>query len=170
MATTFKDSKGRPWAVSITIGRARAVRDATGVDLLTPESGTPSLPEVLGDEFKVASILEVLLVDEFKAKDINPADVMRNDWDGATSRAAYDAFLQELGSFFVGRGQPARASIVQKTHDAIQEALKVVGEKAALLDPAAEVRKLMETEGVRRKTAGSTSGRPLAGSGSTPHR
>lgn len=163
----FKDAKGREWTLAITIGRARDVLDATGVDLLQPEAGTPSLPEVLADEYKVAAILEVLLAGEFKRLGIDPKAVMDEDWDGPTTRAAYDAFLQELSAFFEGRGQVPRAQIVRKTAQAISTAMDVIGEKTALLDPAAEVRRLV-AENDAARAAGNTSGRPQVASDSTP--
>jgi hypothetical protein len=157
----FKDSKGRQWTLALTIGRARECKERTGVDLLCPESGKPSLPEVLGDEYRVADILEVLLADEFRRLGLDPASMLREEWDGATSRAAYDALLEELTSFFEGRGQTARAEIVRKTHQAIQAAFAVVADRVAALDPVAEVKRLIAEEDGR--TAGDTSGRPLAG-------
>lgn len=137
----FKDSKNREWMLSLTIGRARAVKEQTGIDLLQPESGMPSLPEILSDEYRVALILEVLLADEFVRLGVDAKAVLEQDWDGVTTRRAYDALLAELTSFFEGRGQNARAVIVRKTHEALAEALLIVGERAEALDPAAEVRK-----------------------------
>lgn len=157
----FKDSKGRQWSLALTIGRARECKERTGIDLLCPESGKPSLPEVLADEYRVAEVLEVLLGDEFRRLGVNPADMVREEWDGATSRAAYDALLAELTSFFEGRGQTARADIIRKTHQAIMAAFEVVADRVAALDPVAEVKRLIaEGDG---KTAGDTSGRPLEG-------
>ena len=163
----FRDAKGREWTLALTIGRAREVLDATGVDLLQPEAGTPSLPEVLADEYKVAAILEVLLAAEFKRIGVDPKAVMDEDWDGKTTRAAYDAFMQELSAFFEDRGQHPRAQIVQKTNAAISTAMEIIGEKTDRLDPAAEVRRLI-AENDAARTAGSTSGRPQAASDSTP--
>jgi hypothetical protein len=161
----FKDSKHREWTISLTIGRAREVLDVTGVDLLQPESGTPSLPEVLADEFKVAAILEILLAGEFRRLGIDPKAVMAEDWDGATSRAAYDAFLEELAAFFEDRGQAPRAAIIRKTREAISTALEIVGEKANALNPAAELRRLALAP---PSAAGNTYGRPPDVSASTP--
>jgi hypothetical protein len=158
MARKFKDAKGREWTVAITIGRARAVLDATGIDLLQPESGQPSLPEVLADEYRVASILEVLLAGEFDRLQVNPKNVMAEDWDGKTTRAAYDAFLEELSFFFEDRGQLPRSQIVRKTREAIGAAMEIVGEKANALDPVAEVRRLSKSADDARAD-GNTSGR-----------
>ena len=158
----FKDSKGRQWTLALTIGRARDCRERTGIDLLCPESGKPSLPEVLADEYRVAEVLEVLLADEFRRLGVDPANMVREEWDGATSRAAYDALLAELTSFFEGRGQTARAEIVRKTHQAIEAAFAVVADRVAALDPVAEVKRLIADEGAR--TAGDMYGRPLDGS------
>ena len=159
MARKFKDAKGREWTVALTIGRARAVLDATGVDLLQPESGTPSLPEVLADAYKFPQIMEVLLESEFKRLGVDPKAVMDADWDGKTTLAAYDAFLGEVSAFFEDRGQSPRAQIVQKTQQAIDKAMEIMGERAAALDPAAEVRRLSELADASR-TDGNTSGKP----------
>ena len=158
MARKFKDAKGREWTVALTIGRARAVLEATGVDLLQPEAGTPSLPEVLADEYKVAQILEVLLASEFHRVGVDPKTVMDDDWDGKTTRAAYDAFLGELSTFFEDRGQSPRSQIVLKTGQAIDAAMEIMGEKTGALDPAMEVRRLSGLADDAR-AAGNTSGR-----------
>jgi hypothetical protein len=167
MARKFRDAKDREWTIALTIGRAREVLDATGIDLLQPEAGTPSLPEVLADEYKVASILEILLAGEFKRLGVDPKAVMDEDWDGKTTRAAYDAFLQELSAFFEDRGQLPRSQIVRKTTQAISTAMDVIGERTELLDPAAEVRRLVK-ENDDARIAGNTSGRPQGASVSTP--
>lgn len=167
MARKFKDAKGREWTVAITIGRAREVLEATGVDLLQPEAGTPSLPEVLADEFKVAQILEVLLSGEFRRLGVDPKSVMDEDWDGKTTRAAYDAFLEELSAFFEDRGQLPRSQIVRKTREAIGAAMEIVGERANALDPVAEVRRLSKSTDDAR-AAGNTSGRLPDAPASTP--
>lgn len=167
MATTFKDAAGRVWTVALTIGRARAVLAATGIDLLQPESGSPTLLEVLADEYQVAKILEVLLASEFARMNIDAKSVMETEWDGATTRAAYDAFLNELCAFFVARGQSPRSQIVGKIRETIQVAMEVFGEKAAALDPAAEVRREVAKSDAA-KIAGSTSGKPLDAPALTP--
>ncbi len=163
---TFKDAKGRTWTISLTIGRARAVLDKTGVDLLHPESSTPPLPEVLVDDMQVARILQVLLDSEFARLNLDPTAVMDEDWDGKTTQASYDALLAEIAGFFEARGQTSRAQIVRKTAEAIREALIVVGERVAAMDPAAEVRRLASE--TPSSTAGNTSGRPQAASALTP--
>ena len=160
---TFTDAKGREWKLALTIGRARAVLDATGIDLLQPEAGTPSLPEILADDYQVARILQVLLAGEFIRLGIDAKAVMDEDWDGATTRLAYDALLAELACFFVGRGQTPRAEIVRKTHAALAEALAIVGEKVDSLDPVKAVR-----EQAAALTAGSTSGKQPDGLALTP--
>lgn len=166
MARKFKDAKGREWTIALSIGRAREVLERTGINLLEPESGSPSLPEVLADEFKVATLLEVMLSEEFKRIGVDPKNVMDTDWDGATTLAAYNAFLEELAYFFEARGQAPRAMIIRKATQAIAAAMEVVGERVARLEPAAEVRRLAAEADARAD--GSTSGRPQGVPVSTP--
>ena len=165
--TKFKDSKGREWTIALTIGRARSVLDQTGVDLLQPEAGKVTLPQILTDEYKVAEILGVLLDSEFKRLGIDPACMMREDWDGGTSQAAYKALLEELTSFFVARGQSARANVVTKTNEAVMEVMTIMGERVANLDPAKEIRRLADEDSARL-TDGSTSGKPQGEPDSSP--
>ena len=155
----FKDAKNREWNLALTIGRARAVLDATGIDLLQPETGTPSLPEILADDYQVATILQVLLAGEFVRHGVDGDAVLDEDWDGATTRLAYDALLAELACFFEGRGQNPRAEIVRKTHAALAEALAIVGEKVDGLDPVKTVREQAAKQEAA-STAGNTSGKP----------
>lgn len=161
--TKFKDSKGREWTIALTIGRARSVLDKTGVDLLQPETGKVSLPEILTDEYKVAEIIGVLLDSEFRRLGIDPENMMQEDWDGATSQAAYKALLEELTSFFEDRGQSARAQIVRKTMEAIVEAMRIMEETASAMNPAQEIRRMVNEEKEKAaSTAGNTSGKPQA--------
>lgn len=161
--TIFKDSKNREWKLSLTIGKARAVKERTGIDILQPEKGEKTLPEILVDEFAVAEICFVLLESEFEKLKVDPTNMLQEDWDGTTSKNAYNALLDELTLFFEDRGQPGRAQVIQKTKKAVQAGMDIMAEEVAKMEPEVEVRKEYE-----RKTAGNTSGKQPEDSESTP--
>lgn len=162
MATKFKDSKNREWVLNLTIGRAKSVLDELGIDLLQPESEAASLPSLLVDDLRVAEILLVLLRGQFESHKISPENMLDDDWDGATSAAAYNALLEELIHFFTERGQSARAQIVETVRDTVVETMRQIEERIKTIDLVAEVAKTIESE-----VDGSTSGKQQAVSEST---
>ncbi|RKY23044.1 MAG: hypothetical protein DRP83_09905, partial [Planctomycetota bacterium] len=109
---TFKDSTGRGWKISLTLGSAMAVKDALGVDLLQPEQGDPPLLTRLGtDEMLLGEVICALLADQFEANGVDGSEV-RRAFDGATMLAAQTAFYDELIDFFRSRGRTDRSTAV----------------------------------------------------------
>lgn len=131
---TFKDSAGRTWTVSLTLGTAMHVRDKLGVDLLQPESGDPPLITRIGtDEILLGEILCALLEDQFEANKVTEADV-RNSFDGATILAAQKAFYEELMTFFQSRGRTDRANAVAKQAALIEKAIAAIDNRISILN------------------------------------
>jgi len=120
---TFKDSTGRGWKISLTLGSAMAVKDALGVDLLQPEQGDPPLLTRLGtDEMLLGEVLCALLADQFEANGVDGSEV-RRAFDGATMLAAQTAFYDELIDFFRSRGRTDRSTAVAKQAEVIELAV-----------------------------------------------
>ena len=131
---TFKDSAGRNWTVSLTLGTAMHVRDKLGVDLLQPEAGDPPLITRIGtDEILLGEILCALLEDQFEANKVTEADV-RNSFDGATILAAQKAFYEELVTFFQSRGRTDRANAVTKQAALIEKAIAAIDDRISILN------------------------------------
>lgn len=120
--TTFHDTRGRAWDLRLTIGTARRVQDATGVNLLEPEVGDPPLLTRLGtDEMLLARVICAMLGDQFERYDLDEAAVY-DAFDGKTILAAQDAFYEELIDFFRQRGRATRASAVERQRTLLAKA------------------------------------------------
>ncbi len=135
---TFKDSTGRDWKISLTLGSAMAVKDLLGVDLLQPEQGDPPLLTRLGtDEMLLGEVLCALLADQFEANGVDGPEV-RRAFDGKTLLAAQTAFYDELIDFFRSRGRTDRSTAVAKQAEMIKLAVAKLQANIESID-AAEV-------------------------------
>jgi len=142
---TFVDTTGREWRLSLTIGRAREIRDRLGVDLLQPEAGDPPLfVRLATDEYLIGDVIAALLVDQFDEQQVT-ADDLQAAMDGATLAAAQNAFYAELSDFF----------------DAIQKQAEAIA--AAVQEAQRQIRRVNVTEAI----AGAMSGSSPAPSAST---
>lgn len=114
---SFKDSTGREWVISLTLGSAMKVKSKFAnldVDLLQPESGDPPLLTRLGtDEILLAEVICALLESQFEKHNVTEDDV-RDAFDGQALLAAQKAFYEELVDFFLNRGRTDRANAVAK--------------------------------------------------------
>jgi hypothetical protein len=115
----FKDSSGREWTISITIGAAMLLKEKLGIDLLQPEQGTPPLVTRLGtDEILLAQTIATLLEKQFDEKKVSLADIY-DLFDGATLEAAHKAFYEDLIDFFQKSGREDRATMVRRQMEVI---------------------------------------------------
>jgi len=125
----FKDSAGREWEISITIGAVKRVRDllklnGETVDLLSPFTGTPPLVTRL--------FLDLcLLVDVIYALCRPRAQELRiSDEEfgasiaGEEAKAAYEAFFEELIDFFQKAGRKEAAKMVSGNLELVQAEMK----------------------------------------------
>jgi hypothetical protein len=114
---TFKDSTGREWVISLTLGSAMKVKSKFAnldIDLLQPEAGDPPLLTRLGtDEMLLAEVICALLESQFEKHNVTEDDV-REAFDGQALLAAQKAFYEELVDFFQSRGRIDRANAVAK--------------------------------------------------------
>lgn len=111
---SFKDSTGREWVITLTLGSAMKVKSKLDVDLLQPEEGDPPLLTRLGtDEMLLAEVICALLENQFDKHGVTEDDV-REAFDGQTILAAQKAFYGELVDFFQKRGRTDRAKAVAK--------------------------------------------------------
>lgn len=144
---SFTDSKGREWPIAITIGAIKRVKDATGVNLLTPElprkecemtlRGTKKAPLATELHFNLELLAEVIyqlykpVADERKISDDEFCDSM----SGLSMKAAKDAFMEEWADFSRDSGRPELEKVIRSQ----QKMVHVEAEKdAVLLDQAVE--------------------------------
>jgi len=129
---SFRDSTGREWVITLTLGSAMKVKSKLDVDLLQPEAGDPPLLTRLGtDEMLLAEVICALLESQFEKHNVTEDDV-RNAFDGQALLAAQKAFYEELVDFFLNRGRTDRANAVAKQSAmfgiAVKEATRQIDE------------------------------------------
>lgn len=120
----FKDSEGRRWTIRLTLGDVKRVMDTLGVNLLNlsqfAEDGADSITKrlVLDDLF-VAEIIGVILTPQAEKYGVDVLSIL----DGATMKAAQDAFLEEFAFFFKDRGNAAAQKVAEALRTAKDEIL-----------------------------------------------
>ena len=115
----FKDSSGREWSISVTIGAAMLLKEKLGIDLLQPEQGKVPLVTRLGtDEILLAQTIATLLEKQFDEKKVSATDIY-DLFDGATLEAAHKAFYEDLIDFFQKSGRDDRATIIRRQMEVI---------------------------------------------------
>ena len=138
----FKDTTGRTWTLSLTLGTAMKVKARLDIDLLQPEAGDPPLLTRLGtDELLLGEVLCCLLEDQFESKNLT-ADDVRAGFDGGTLLAAQQAFYEELVDFFRSRGRRDRATVVAKQQALIQAAAATIEARIEGIDLDAALRRI----------------------------
>jgi|GEM_PF-3772041 hypothetical protein len=98
--------------LKLNIAQVKRVREKTGFDLLMKRDPKALMNE-LSDQERVAEIIAVLLQPEFERCNIDETGVYEL-FDGATLKAASDAFFAELISFFAAMGRTAAATALTK--------------------------------------------------------
>ena len=113
----FKDSAGREWEISITIGAVKRVRDllklnGETVDLLSPNSGNPPLiTRLFLDLCLLVDVLYALC--RPRAQELRISDEeFGASIAGEEAKAAYEAFFEELIDFFQKAGRQDAAKMV----------------------------------------------------------
>jgi len=131
---SFKDSTGREWAITLTLGTALKVKSKLGIDLLQPEAGDPPLLSRLGtDELLLAEIICCLLEGQFEKHGVTEDDIYEC-FDGETLLASQKAFYEEMTDFFQSRGRTDRAKAVSKQTRLISLAITAAESKIDAID------------------------------------
>ncbi len=102
----FKDSNGKDWAIKITVGTVKAVRDELKIDLTDMAT-----LKILGDD--VCLLVDCLYVCcKSEAEASNISDIQFGEsMAGEALDSASDAFMNELINFFPAQ----KANLLRKT-------------------------------------------------------
>ena len=161
---TFKDTEGRSWDITATIGSLRRVKDLAEVDLTDPKR----LAELGEDPFLLGGVLFALCKPQIEQRGLTEEQFIAG-FDGDVVEQAVQALVGELILFSrpakratLRRVMEKKAALEQKMIDAAEEMIQDGG----WIDQAAES-KLLE---VRKMMAasGPTSTDSPASSASTP--
>lgn len=112
----WTDHKGERWGVSLTLGTAKRLRDAHGVDLLNADK----LAATLRDPVAVADLLWALSRDEAERRGLDvDAFYLRlvdtsGDDNGQSFDAATRALMRELALFFRAAGRRLLADLADQ--------------------------------------------------------
>lgn len=122
----FKDSEGRKWRINLTLGGVKKVMDELGINLLDltqfadTSDGSATL-KLVNDDLFVGEIVAILLEKQAEGYGLKREDVL-DLFDGATTKRAQEAFLEEYAFFFKDRENATAAKFV----DEIKKAREMV--------------------------------------------
>lgn len=117
-SASFRDAQGRTWHLLLTIGRARAIREATGVDVGRVEDGT-FFVQLRRDPETFAAVLWLLC--EKQAELLNPPltpAMFVEALDGNSLDAAREAIAQAVISFTPAAVRGPLEIVLRKTNEA----------------------------------------------------
>lgn len=138
---TFKDTEGRSWDLSLTIGDVKRVKNLVGVDLLDARQGQ-LLSDLASDPVATVDVLYAIVKPEADARNVSD-EQFGAALDGESVRKAIDAFVEALIDFFA-RFQPATGAVLRalwgKLETTQAKAIAIAEEKlgSAKVDQAIE--------------------------------
>lgn len=159
MAHTFRDTNGRLWAVTVTIGTARRVRSLTSVDLLALIDNPTELAALAADPVRLVDLLYAVVKPEADLAGITD-EAFGESLAGDSIDAATSALLEALIDFF----PEARRRILRRITDRATQALDTTRTQLAELIDSGKLDQLID----QALTAGPTSGDSPDPSGSIP--
>jgi hypothetical protein len=96
----FIDTNGAAWQISLTIDAIKRVKCVLGIDLASPQEGTPpTIARLDSDIIFLCDVLYVLLKPQCDAAGIDDVGFAQR-LGGETITAAHDALFTELTDFF----------------------------------------------------------------------
>jgi hypothetical protein len=162
--TSFTDSQGRTWVLTVNVDAIRRVRQLTDVDLLEVVGGK-LLEQLAEDPVLLCDVLFALCKPEADAKQVSDEDFGRA-MAGDTIEQATTALLEALADFFPGRKGELLKQAAAKLDQLQARVLDHAGERltSGELETQIEAMLAQPTESV----PGSLSTLPGASSASTP--
>lgn len=145
----FKDAAGRTWNLQLSIGRAREIREVTGVDFTNVHDGQLFL-ELGSNPETFAQVLWLLCEKQaaLARPPVNPED-FADGLNGAALDAAREAIVEATISFIQAPLRGAAAVVIRKTLAAQTLAME-------------EVKQWAETQGDRMVAAAGVAAREAA--------
>lgn len=167
----FKDAKGRPWTIHVTLGVARKIKARFSIDLLEPESDANQLTAFALSLNSRLELLWMLVADEASRLEVS-RDEFEDAMSGSHIKRACLAVDEEL-SFFIHEFDPtlsqAFGNLLSRSRDLQMQSMERL---EAFLD-SDEVKATIQTELDKAldeatrsllETAGKPSGRRQASS------
>ena len=143
---TFKDSKGRPWTLDITVYAVRRVRAETEVDLYSlVDDKAAGLAKLVNDPVKLIDVLYCLVAGEAAVKNVS-ADDFGAAFSGDSLEAAADAFVGAIIDFFPNRqARESLQKLMAKSRSLASTILTRAEREIAELDVEKAAEELMQS-------------------------
>lgn len=179
MPPTFKDQTDREWAVRITVGTVRRIKEQLGYDLLRIEEGDPPLATKLAaDPIVVCEVMHAVLLPELQAEGVS-LDAFCERMGGAQMAAAYAAFTEAIIDFFRQLGRDDLAQVMQTSTTLARKEIEKremgygraelkLEQELDKVTPALLDQRMDQAIAERNLTLGNTSGASPESSESTP--
>lgn len=141
----FKDSEGREWKVSITVGAIQAVLSRLpDVNLANADSGDPPLITRLAtDMLLLADVVYAIVEPQAEKIGISQAAFAASLTDDAFI-AMHNAFFGELSDFFRKTGRGHLAAVIEKQQEVVTAAVGHAELRVRGIDAAALVEAKMQ--------------------------
>lgn len=143
----FKDTAGREWTISVTVGLIRRIKASLQIDLLDPYGEDDSdashakpdaITRMVQSKTMLLECVALALEDQFASQGTTADDVCES-FDGSVLRAARSAFLDDYEDFSRSLGEPQIALAVKKVREGLTVAHAEAMRKINAVDLEAEI-------------------------------
>lgn len=129
----FRDKTGRSWAVELTIGAVKRVKQLLDVDLLAPEAGDPPLSTRMQlDIVLLVDVLFAIIKPQADAAGVSDVE-FGESLEGDAVAAAFDATMEEWADFFRRCHRTAQASVITRGLELVRRQMKAAEEAVGRL-------------------------------------
>lgn len=161
----FKDMKGRPWDVEVTVSTLKRVKALLGVDLMQVVEGKDLLQRLYADPCFLVDVVCAVLRPQLEAKGVGDEDFGAAMAGDAIEHAAV-ALIEEIIAFCPSQKDRANLLAVWKAAQSGMERARDLA--AARIQSGALDKAIDKAIGQTLGTAGISSTTPPASSASTP--
>jgi len=140
--TTFRDTAGRTWQISLTIDALKRVKSLLQIDLTEPLQGEPPLMTRLAiDVLLLCDVLFALIKPQADAAGVSD-EVFGASLGGEAILAAQEALTQEWLDFFQNLRRTHLVTAIQKQRDLVRAIVAAGEQRLAQIQPEQAVAEL----------------------------
>ena len=140
--TSFRDTAGRTWQISLTIDALKRVKSLLQIDLTEPLQGEPPLMTRLAiDVLLLCDVLFALIKPQADAAGVSD-EVFGASLGGEANLAAQEALTQEWLDFFQNLRRTHLVTAIQKQRDLVRAIVAAGEQRLAQIQPEQAVAEL----------------------------
>jgi hypothetical protein len=140
--TSFRDTAGRTWQISLTIDALKRVKSLLQIDLTEPLQGEPPLMTRLAiDVLLLCDVLFAIIKPQADAAGVSD-EVFGASLGGEAILAAQEALTQEWLDFFQNLRRTHLVTAIQKQRDLVQAIVAAGEQRLAQIQPDQAVAEL----------------------------